>query len=228
VGVLALVIAALGFWDNHREHRIEERDRLAAEQRASAGPPFVLTGEALDRGTKIALRPTHDDEVIQSQTFIFPAVFRGDPVQTAGAARIEAGWCEDGLRKTKHRSAAGDLRAPVGISTTYLIDGDLRTDQSIYDISYRLEPTLLSGLHLSSGRVVLEGLSVVRRGVTGDLKSAVEAVYKARGGAAPSGPISPTKFPVQRPPSCTRKSHRPSVTLRAVVADLRSRRPSGS
>ena len=180
VGVLALVIAALGFWDNHTEHKLAERERIADEQRASTAPAFVLTGAATDDGGKIILRPIHDDEVIQSQVFIFPKAVRGDPVQTAGAARIEGDWCADGLRRLGRRPDAGDLRSPVGVSTTYLVNGDLRTDQSIYDISYRLEPRFLRG-----DRVVLEGLSVVRRGVGGDLSAAVEAVYRARGGKAP-------------------------------------------
>jgi len=180
VGVLALVIAALGFWDNHTEHRLAERDRIAAEQRASAAPAFILTGAARSEGDRIDLRPTHDDEVIQSQTFYFPTAVRPDSVQTTGAARIEASWCEAGLRKLTHRTDAGDLRAPIGIATTYLVDGDTRTDQSIYDVGYRLEPRFLR-----PDRVVLEGLSVIRRGVSGDLRTAVDALYHARTGKAP-------------------------------------------
>lgn len=179
VGVLALVIAALGFWDNHTEHQRADRERLAAEQRSMAGPAFVLVATPDKDGDRLDLRPVHDDQVIQSQTFYFPKAVRGDVVNTTGAARIEGDWIDRGLRTLAgpHGATNGDLKAPVGVSTTYLVDGDTRVDQSIYDIGYRLQPRFLR-----SDRVVLEGLSVVRRGVPGDLQAATEHVAAARGG----------------------------------------------
>ena len=36
VGILALVVAALGWWDNHREHQDEERDRAAGVRSQAA------------------------------------------------------------------------------------------------------------------------------------------------------------------------------------------------
>lgn len=179
IGGLALVIAALGFWDNHTERKLADQARMVAEQRAGAAPAFVLIGGSDPDGQRIALRPVHEDQVIQSQVFVFPPAVRAGSVETTGGARIEGGWFEQGLRKTaaRHGTGAGDLRLPVGISTTYLAGGDLRVDQSIYDIGYRLQPRFLR-----PDRVVLEGLSVVRRGVTGDLQRATDEVYRARGG----------------------------------------------
>ena len=176
VGVLALVIAALGFWDTHTERKLSDRERQAAEQREIAAPAFVLIGSASDDGTRIVLRPAHEDQVVQNQTFVFPTQVRTDPVETTGDARIEVGWVEQGLRRLGGGKATpGDLRLPVGVSTSYLVDGDVKADQSIYDIGYRREPRFLR-----PDRVVLEGLSVARRGVSGDLKTAVEQVFKAR------------------------------------------------
>lgn len=185
VGVLALVVAALGFWDNHNEHRQAERDRLAAEQRAVQAPAFVLEGVADTSGARVTLRPARDDQVIQSQAFYFPRFIRGQVVQITGAARIESDWIAQGLRKIGARSGpdAGDLRVPVGVSTTYLLDGDLKTDQSLYDLGYRLGPKFLG---LGPARVVLEGLSVVRRDVRGDLQAATDQEFSAR-----SGPRAP-------------------------------------
>ena len=57
------------------------------------------------------------------------------------------------------------------MATTFLDNGQTRTDQSIYWIAYRLKPHLLMG-----AKVELRGLSLARRDVTGDLKAKVEAL----------------------------------------------------
>ncbi len=177
MGVVAVIIAILNFWDNHAERKAADQARLAAEQRAASAPAFVLVGAAETDGSRIRLSPVHADQPIQSQVFVFPSEIRDKPVEITGSARIEAGWLGDGARKAAGKAGrdAGDLRLPVGIQTTYLADGDTRTDQSIYDVGYRLEPRLLR-----PARVVLQGLSVVRRGVRGDLQAATEQIYRAR------------------------------------------------
>ncbi len=180
VGVLALIIAALSFWDNLHERKLADSARQAAEQAAQTGPAFVLVGQASSDGGRIALRPAHEDHVIQSQILVFPAAVRADTVETTGDPRIEAGWIEAGLRKLGGGHDAGDRRAPVGISTSYLFNGDVRVDQSIYEVGYRLEPRFLR-----APRLVLEGVSVARRGVQGDLKAAVERTFKAQQATAP-------------------------------------------
>lgn len=179
VGVVAVIIAILNFWDNHSERRLAEKAQVAADQRAAIAPAFVLVGTADADGGRIRLSPVRADQPIQSQVFFFPADIRDKPVQTTGAARIEAGWIEGGLRKAAGKDGAdgGDLRLPVGISTTYLADGDMRTDNAVYDVGYRLEHRFMR-----PSRVVLEGLSVVRRGVRGDLRTASEQLYRSRQG----------------------------------------------
>jgi hypothetical protein len=180
VGVAAVIIAILNFWDNHTERRLAEKAQAVADQRAAAAPAFVLVGTADADGGRIRLSPVHPDQPIQSQVFFFPADIRDKPVETTGAARIEASWIDSGLRKAAGKSGGdgGDLRLPVGVSTTYLADGDTRTDNAVYDIGYRLEHRFLR-----PDRVVLEGLSSVRRGVRGDLRAASEQLYRSRQGA---------------------------------------------
>ena len=182
VGVVAVLIAILNFWDNHAEHRLAEKERQTADQRAASGPAFVLVGSADNDGALIHLSPVHGEQPIQSQVFFFPTTVRDKPVAITGAARLEAAWIAGGLRKVSGKIGGdpGDLRLPVGIATTYLADGETRTDASIYDLGYRIEPRFLR-----SGRVVLEGLSVARRGVRGDLQAATQQLYHARGGAEP-------------------------------------------
>jgi hypothetical protein len=177
VGVVAVLIAVANFWDSHTERRLADKAREAADQRAATAPAFVLVGASDDDGARIRLTPVHADQPIQSQVFVFPTEIRSGPVEITGSARIEARWFEDGLRKTAGKGGRdeGDRRLPIGVATTYLEDGDTRTDQAIYDIGYRLEPRLFR-----PARVVLEGLSIARRGVRGDLTAATEQAYRAR------------------------------------------------
>jgi hypothetical protein len=175
VGVLALIIAALSLWDSHQERRQEDRDRAVADQRAAAQTPFVLRASASADGQRLTLAPVSDDQVIESQDLVFPARITVAQPRTTGDPRIEAGWIADGLRRAAHSAGRDkneqDLRAPVGVATTFLDNGRTRADQSIYWIAYRLKPQLLMG-----PKVELLGLSLARRDVTGDLKAKVEAL----------------------------------------------------
>jgi hypothetical protein len=175
VALLALVIAGLSFWDGHQERKREDRDRAAAEHHEAAQTIFVMRGAVEAEGQRLRLEPVHDDQVIQSQTFVFPAKVRVGEVRTTGDARIEADWFADGLRKAAHQAGkgdGGDLRVPVGITTTFLADGQTVTDQSIYLIGYTLKSRLLLG-----SKIELQGLSLARRGVTGDLRGKVETLW---------------------------------------------------
>lgn len=175
VGLLAVLIAALSFWDSHQQRAREERERAAADRRAAAQAVFVMRGVVDSGGQTLRLEPVRSDQVIQSQTFIFPAAVRAGQVRAMGEARIEAGWIADGVRKAAHKAKApadgGDLSLPVGVATTYLADGLTVSDQSVYRLGYRLRPRLLLG-----AKVELVGLSLAQRGVAGDLKARVEAM----------------------------------------------------
>lgn len=176
VGLLALLVAGVSFWDAHQERARADRDRAAAERRAQAQSIFLLRGVAEAGGQQLRLEPVREDQVIESQTFVFPAKVRGGEVRTTGNARIEAGWFADGLRKAAHGHGegrgGGDLRVPVGITTTVVADGQTVTDQSIYLIGYTLRPRLLLG-----AKIELQGLSLARRNVPGDLRAKVEAMW---------------------------------------------------
>jgi hypothetical protein len=186
VGVAALVIAGLGYWDGHRQRTQEELDRAAAgrehqaEVRASEQRrAFLMTGSAQGSGDLIRITPKIAEQVIQTQTLYFPSAVRAEPVQTTGNPRIERGWFEDGLRKAerdrKHEQKAGDTgRLPVGVVTTYEDDGQIRSDRAIYLIGYSLHDRMLRG-----AQVQLDGLSLARRGVSGDLQAAVDAMWPA-------------------------------------------------
>ena len=183
VGVLALVIAGLNFWDSHRQRVDDVRRETAADRAAAARSAFVLQGEAQAEGARLALSPLDTAQAIQSQRFVFPADVRARPVDIAAThPQIDVGWIADGLRRQVAAArkagagADGDGSTPVGVVTTYVQDGEMRTDRSLYRVGYAWRGRLLGGPVLA-----LQGLSLVRRGVPGDLGKAVEAAWR-RGG----------------------------------------------
>ncbi|THD72486.1 hypothetical protein [Phenylobacterium sp.] len=181
VGIVAVVIAALGYWDTHRERTqtaqeraAEAREKKAEAQAGALKLSFLMTGAPEGNGDRLRLTTVHSEQVIQTQAISFPSEIRADAVQTTGNPRIEAGWFEDGLAKALH--ARGDKRhqgrLPVGVATSFIEDGQNKTDQAIYLIGYSTHPRVLR-----SDKVEMEGLSLVRRGVTGDLQAAVDALW---------------------------------------------------
>jgi hypothetical protein len=183
VAVAAVVIAGLGYWDSHRERAQEahEKAEAAREKRAeetakAVRQSFILTGQPA--GDRIRLAAVNPDQVIQTQTLVFPTPVRGDDVQTTGNPRLERGWFDAGLKKAR-RGGGDSGRLPVGVVTTYIEDGQTRADRSIYFVGYTLKDRMLRG-----HEVQLDGLSVARRNVPGDLQKAVDALWEGVNGAA--------------------------------------------
>jgi len=190
VGVLALVIAALGFWDSHRERLQEDRQRAQADQERSREREaaakerqaeqqanavkltFLMTGSPDAAGGKVRLQAVHPEQVIQTQTIWFPILIRASSAETTGNPRIEAGWIEGGLRRAAKEPQG---RVPVAIQTTFIEDGQTKTDRSIYYLGYSLRSRLVGG-----PRLELEGLSLARRGVSGDLQAAADGLWIIR------------------------------------------------
>jgi len=188
VGVAALLIAGLGYWDSHRERLQQDQERAKAEaaQRAADAAKGKAQAQAAQQealkhallliGTpangELRLQSSRPDQVIQTQTLWFPAEMRENSVATTGNPRIEARWVEDKLRRV---AKPEDHQTPVGIETTFIEDGQTRTDRSLYVIGFSLHGRLVGG-----PKVEFEGLSLAQRGVTGDLQAAVNANWTAR------------------------------------------------
>jgi hypothetical protein len=178
VGVVAVVVAVLGYWDSHRERTQESREKALAarerqvEARANAlRQSFLMTGTLEGSGDRIRLSSQRPEQVIQTQTIWFPKAVRAAPVETTGNPRLEVGWVEDGLRKAKVESG----RVPVGVLTVFIEDGLTKTDRAVYQVGYSLHPRTLR-----KAEVDLDGLSLARRGVTGDLQAAADNLWAAR------------------------------------------------
>jgi hypothetical protein len=95
-----------------------------------------------------------------------------DSVATTGNPRIESGWIEDRLRRA---AKAGDHRLPVGIETTFIEDGQRRTDRSLYLVGFSLHGRLVGG-----PKVEFEGMSLAQRNVAGDLQAAANGYWIGR------------------------------------------------
>jgi hypothetical protein len=181
VGLAALVIAGLGYWDTHRERTLTEKERAAEAQEkkaeAKAGAlklAFLMTGSPESGGERLRLASVHPEQVIQTQSLVFPSEVRGDTAETTGNPRIEAGWIEGGLTKAEHARGAKKAhgRLPVGVVTVFIEDGQTKTDRSIYLVGYGAHPRVLR-----SDKVELEGLSLLQRGVGENVQAAVDGVW---------------------------------------------------
>jgi hypothetical protein len=180
VGVVALVIAGLGYWDSHRERIQEEKERSAAVRQhdaesraASRKPTFLMTGVVESSGERIRLASVHPDQVIQTQSVWFPKAIHAGVIETTGNPRLETGWIEEGLRKAAGKSKQG--RLPVAVMTVFIEDGQTKTDTAIYQLAYSLHDRVLR-----PAKVQLDGLSLARQGVAGDAQAATDSLWAAR------------------------------------------------
>lgn len=188
VGVAALAIAGLGYWDSHRERLQQDRERAVAEhdrraaeaaqgkarqqeaQQDALKHALLLTG--VPANGELRLQSARPEQVIQMQTLWFPTDVRPDSVATTGNPRIEARWIEDRLRKV---AKPEDHRLPVAVETSFIEDGQTRTDRAVYLIGFSLHGRLVGG-----PKVEFEGLSLARRGVSGDMQGAVNGLWIGR------------------------------------------------
>ncbi len=186
VGLLALVIAGLNFWDSHRERVHDQRREVAADHVASARYAFVMSSQMEADGARLTFRPVDPAQAIQSQRYLFPRAVLDHAMEVSAAKpQIDLDWIAAGLGAEVERArkagagADGEGTIPVGVFTTYVQDGDMRTDQSIYRLGYAWRSRLLGG-----PRLALQGVSLVRRGTQGDLRTAVENAFRRQGGRA--------------------------------------------
>ncbi|MEO8812105.1 MAG: hypothetical protein ABI376_04240 [Caulobacteraceae bacterium] len=182
--VLAVAIAALNYWDAHRQHAAEER---AAGADARARAALVLTATADDKGRHLMIRAMNSAQAIQSQRYIFPTAVLGHPMEVAAARpQIGADWISGGLGHALDEAkvkGAGEAHVPVAIVTTWVEDGETRTDSSLYRIGWSWRPRFLFGRD-----IVLQGMALIQRGAKGDLRAEVNARWAAaRAALASSG-----------------------------------------
>ena len=178
VGLGALVVAGLGYLDAHRDRVAARADRVAAARRAgeaqAAAHALVLRGEAQDEGARVRLSPVDAGQVVQSQRYLFPKTLLDHAMEVdAAEPQIDRAWLPAPavrLLAARAKAQGGEGRIVVGVLTRYVEDGQALSDKSLYQVGYRTEPAGLFG----GERLVLQGVSLQRRGVVGDLSRAVE------------------------------------------------------
>jgi hypothetical protein len=175
VGVLALIIAGLNLWESHQQ-RVEDSRRAATSAKAEAA--FVATGLADRSGAHIVITPLKPSQAIQSQRYVFPGDLANGPREISAARpQIELAWIAADLGaalEAAHVKGSGHGHLPVVIETTYVEDGDERSDTSLYRIGYAWRPRLLGG-----EQIRLEGLALIRRGVGAQAQRGLDASWEA-------------------------------------------------
>ena len=179
LGVAALVISGLTFWNSYSERRHSEEVRSAEDRQASVkARTLVLKAERGKDGDRLTLTAA-GDQVIQGQTISFPKALAVDPVDST-EPRIETRWFADGLKKARRTAgeeekARGDARVPVAITTRFTADGELAEDVTLYDIGYITESSLLGGTSIK-----LRGLSLIGRSSAKAAPARLDALWTAR------------------------------------------------
>ena len=179
VAVAALSVAVLGFLDNHRQHELAQADKTVAARH----DVLVLTGQPVDDGDRLVLKPMRESQVVESQRYLFPHPVLDHAMEVSAAEpQIQADWVRDGLRqevqawaKAKGREARGSGRLPVGVVTTYVEDGETRTDRALYAVGFK---AVRGGLFGGGPRVVLQGLELLQRNVGSDLQARADARWR--------------------------------------------------
>ena len=181
--VLGVLIAALSWWDSHRQHALATKQ---ADAQAQVHAALVITGQADSGGSRIVLRPLKTDQAIQSQRYYFPTKVLDHAMEVSAAApQIDADWIAAGLVRAldrAHAKGAGEALLPVGVVTTYVEDGETRADRSLYKIGYAWRPRFLLGRQIR-----LQGISLSQRGVGGDLQALVNQRWAGAPHSAPGG-----------------------------------------
>lgn len=175
VGVLALVIAGLNYWESRQQHQEESRREQVSAQAEAA---FVAVGQTDREGRRIAISPLKGTQAIQSQRYLFPRDVSASAREiNASRPGIDVAWIAEGVRAalgTARVKGGGEGVIPVAIQTSYIEEGDERTDLSLYRIGYSWKPRLFGG-----EQIRLQGLALVRRTVTGDAQKLVETRWEA-------------------------------------------------
>lgn len=189
MAVAAVGISALTLWDSHQERVRSDAKATASASRENAhAATLVLRATPSRNGDRLTLAPLNADQAIQAQTILFPSGLGLSPIGTTGDPRIEATWFAEALKQARKAAGQkdddpGDQRLPIVVVTQYLADGRPHTVRAIHDIGYTLEGHFLRGTAMT-----LRGLSIVRTVNAKTMQSALDAVWRARGGkAVPAG-----------------------------------------
>lgn len=182
LGVIAVLISGLTFWNSYRQRTSEEADKAAARSEAAAEAQILLLRATPDReGRVLTLASAGSGQTIQNQNIAFPGPLGVAAIDTLIEPRIEAGWFEQKLLRAReaggrHDENRGDERVPVAITTVFFSGGAMRRDSAIYDIGYRVEGGGLFGSH----KLRMRGISRVETVTPRTLQARLDAIWRSR------------------------------------------------
>lgn len=177
LAVVAVLISALTLWNSYEERSNGEAERAAEKTEAGVKAETLLLRAAPAKDGKVLrLAPADPDQVIQSQTLVFPSATGTAKVETVADARIEADWIRDAAKTAaRGKVGSGDRRLPVAITTRFMRDGAAHADTAIYDIGYAAEGGFLGG-----SKIRLRGLSMIERTSAAKARARLDAIRTAR------------------------------------------------
>lgn len=183
LALLAVSISGLTLYLNWSDKQDERAEKAIASRQASVRAAKLVLNARADGDDRLLLTPAAADQIVQSQTFLFPTALDIAPVSTTGEARIEARWFDNALKRARDKAklpdnSVGDERLPVFVTTRFVVNGEAREDRAIYDIGYGI-----SGRWLSGHDVTLRGLSLVTRETGKSPATRVDARWAAVVGA---------------------------------------------
>jgi hypothetical protein len=186
LGVIAVAISGLTFWNSYQQRSADEADKAAARSQAEAEAQILLLRAAPDRdGRTLSLASAGTGQTIQNQTIAFPGPLGVAKVDTVIEPRIEAGWFEEALLRARRAAGEqeegrGDERLPVAITTFFFSGGAMRRDSAIYDIGYRIEGGGLFGGH----HIRMRGISRIETASPRTVQARLDTIWRARQPAA--------------------------------------------
>jgi hypothetical protein len=179
VGIAALTVSALTFWNAYKTRTGAEAERAAAQraQEAAAGQ-LLLRGHVERDGRVLVLAPAGSGPTVQEQRVAFPAALGIAEATTLSEPRIEADWVDRALIRARgeRETGPGDRRVPVLLTTRFYAGDKLYRDVALKDLGYRIE----GGGLLAGRRVRLRGISHVERVAPNRAQARLDALWEAR------------------------------------------------
>jgi len=179
LGVIAVLISGLTLWNSYQERSSDEADKAATRAQAAAEAQVLLLRASPDReGRTLSLATAGTGQTIQNQTINFPGPLGVAAIDTLIEPRIEAGWFERALLRSRRdqEESRGDERVPIAITTSFFSGGTLHRDSAIYDIGYRVEGGGLFGGH----KIRMRGISRVETVSPRNAQSRLDAIWRSR------------------------------------------------
>lgn len=148
IGVLAVIISALGLWNSWRG---DEAEKPAPPVEAKAAIPIAFRGKIEGEGKSMTITPVEPGHALESLTVTLP----GKPAVSIGSdGRLSASEVQPLVGKPGKDRKLGTLS--VRLEARYIEAGTLRRGGGVYRISYRWDEGGLFG----SDRLRLTGLNL--------------------------------------------------------------------